>query len=170
MGAGLFLGILSMDFATTDLSDEHEAALRYLEGAWRDFGGKAAFHGPITTIATFEDNSKIREAVQNVGNGHVLVVDGGASRRCALFGGNLAQLAAQNGWAGILINGCVRDVDELVAEAVGIKALATHPRKSVKRGRGDVDVPLHFGGIHIAPGDYLYADRDGVIIAEKPLL
>jgi regulator of ribonuclease activity A len=161
------------DFATTDLSDAYadapDAGLRHLDPVFFDFGGKHAFHGPVVTLATFEDNTKVREAVESEGAGRVLVVDGGGSKRCALFGGNLAQLAAKNGWAGVVVNGCVRDRGELEAEAVGVKALAAHPKKSVKRGLGDFDVPVTFAGVTISPGDYLYADRDGIIVAAKEL-
>ncbi len=158
-----------MTYPTTDLSDAYENKLRYLEGQWQDYGGVMNFHGRVVTLATFEDNSKLRAAVERKGKGQVLVVDGGNSHRCALFGGNLAQLAAQNGWAGIVINGCVRDTAELAAEAIGIKARGTHPRKSVKRGLGDENIPVHFGGIIIKPGDWLYADADGVVIAAEEL-
>ena len=103
------------------------------------------------------------------GAGQVLVVNGGASQRCALFGGNLAKLAADNGWAGIIINGCVRDTAELAAEKVGIKALGVHPRKSQKRGLGIYDVPVKFAGVRIYPGDWIYADEDGIILSPAKL-
>ena len=119
---------------TTDLSDafsdDPDAKLQYLAPGWRDFGGTAMFAGPAVTLSTLDDNTKVRAQVESPGHGRVLVVDGGASMACALFGGNLAQLAAQNGWAGVIINGCVRDTLELQAEPVGIKALATHPEKA----------------------------------------
>lgn len=160
-------------FATTDLSDAYSedetAFLRHLEPVFQDYGGRSRFHGPVVTLATFEDNTKVREAVEGPGEGRVLVVDGGGSTRCALFGGNLAQLAAKNGWAGIVIHGCVRDRDELEAEDVGIKALGAHPRKSQKRGAGSFGVPVSFAGQAIKPGDWLYADRDGVIVAAREL-
>lgn len=156
------------EFMTTDLSDAHEG-LRYLAPVYQDFGGRMRFHGPAKTLVTFDDNTKVRIAVEMAGEGRVLVVDGGGSMNCALFGGNLAKLAAQNGWAGIIIHGCVRDRAELKAEAVGIKALASHPKKSLKRDLGSFDVSLRFSGVTIHPGDRIYADEDGVIVADREL-
>lgn len=156
------------DMMTTDLSDAYEG-LRYLAPGYQDFGGKKRFHGPAKTLVTFEDNTKLRAAVETAGEGRVLVVDGGGSMNCALFGGNLAKLAADNGWAGILIHGCVRDRAELAAEAVGIKALAAHPKKSLKRNLGTYDVSLRFSGVTIHPGDWIYADEDGVVISDGEL-
>ena len=160
------------DLMTTDLSDAHgdsDVGLRYLATDYQDFGGHVRFHGQAKTVLTFEDNSKVRAAVETPGEGRVLVVDGGGSKNCALFGGNLAKLAADNGWAGIIIHGCVRDRAELKAEAVGIKALASHPKKSKKRDLGSYDVSLHFSGVTVHPGDWIYADEDGVVISEKEL-
>ena len=155
-------------FMTTDLSDAH-AGLRHLAPGYQDFGGHARFHGRVKTLVTFEDNTKVRDAVEMPGAGRVLVVDGGGSMKCALFGGNLAKLAAENGWAGIIIHGCVRDRAELKAEPVGIKALASHPKKSNKRDLGSFDVSLNFSGVTIHPGDWIYADEDGVVISDKEL-
>ena len=156
------------EFMTTDLSDAH-AGLRHLAPGYQDFGGRLRFHGRAKTLVTFEDNTKLRAAVEMAGEGRVLVVDGGGSMHCALFGGNLAKLAADNGWAGILIHGCVRDRAELKAEAVGIRALASHPKKSEKRDLGSFDVSLRFSGVTINPGDWIYADEDGVVISDKEL-
>lgn len=155
-------------FMTTDLSDAHDG-LRYLATDYQDFGGHLRFHGQAKTLLTYEDNTKLRAAVETKGEGRVLVVDGGGSMNCALFGGNLAKLAAQNGWAGIIIHGCVRDRAELKAEAVGIKALASHPKKSLKRDLGSYDATLKFSGVTIHPDDWIYADEDGVIISEREL-
>ena len=155
-------------FMTTDLSDAHDG-LRYLATDYQDFGGHLRFHGQVKTLLTYEDNTKLRAAVERNGEGRVLVVDGGGSMNCALFGGNLAKLAAQNGWAGIIIHGCVRDRAELKAEAVGIKALSSHPKKSLKRDLGSYDVTLKFSGVTIHPDDWIYADEDGVIISEREL-
>lgn len=159
-------------YMTTDLSDAYEgqaAGLRHLAAGYQDFGGKTRFHGVVKTLLTFEDNTKLRAAVEQKGEGHVLVVDGGGSMNCALFGGNLAKLAADNGWAGVIIHGCVRDRAELAAQAVGIKALASHPKKSQKRDLGSYDVRLNFSGITIHPGDWVYADEDGVIVSDRQL-
>jgi regulator of ribonuclease activity A len=151
--------------ATTDLSDAHPDRVRHCAPVFRDFGGRLAFSGPIATLKTFEDNSKVREAVEQPGEGRVLVVDGGGSLACALFGGNLAELAARNGWAGVVIHGCVRDTAELARADTGIKALAAHPKKSEKRGAGEFGVTVNFAGVTFAPGEWLYADGDGIIVS-----
>ena len=155
--------------ATTDLSDAHGALVHHCEPLFRDYGGRIAFHGPILTLKTFEDNTKLRKAVESAGEGRVLVVDGGGSKRCALFGGNLGALAEKNGWTGVVINGCVRDIGELASCNVGIKALAAHPKKSNRNDAGEFDVPLSFAGVIFRSGDMLYADADGIIVSEKPL-
>lgn len=155
--------------ATTDLSDAHPDLVRHCAPVFRDYGGRIAFCGPVTTLKVFEDNAKVRAAVEGAGRGRVLVVDGGASMNCALFGGNLAALAAQNGWAGVVINGCIRDTGELAAADVGVKALAAHPKRSARTGAGEVDVVVSFAGVTIAPGDWLYADADGIILCGTKL-
>ncbi len=155
--------------ATTNLSDDHGDAVRVLDPIFADFGSRDAFHGPVKTLKCFEDNAKVREAVEGPGNGQVLVVDGGGSERCALFGGNLAELAEKNGWAGIVVYGCIRDVAEIETFDIGMKALATHPKKSVKADGGKYDVPVTFAGHTIRPGDWLYADRDGIVVSDKEL-
>ena len=157
------------EIPTTDLCDAHEEQVRVCEPIFFDYGGKTSFSGPITTLKTFEDNTKVRELLETNGNGKVLVVDGGGSKRCALVGGNLAKLAEDNGWKGILVYGCVRDREELEDAKVGIKAIGHVPRKSKKANRGDVDQPLKFAGVTFLPGYYLYADKDGVIVSETPL-
>lgn len=160
---------MSSSFATTDLSDANADSVAHVDPIFFDYGGETSFHGPITTLKVFEDNALVRSTVERPGEGRVLVVDGGGSMRCALFGGNLAQLAATNGWVGVLVFGCVRDRDELEAEKVGIKAIGHHPRKSIKKGLGDADLPVTFGGVTFTPGTWLYADRDGVIISPTAL-
>ena len=160
--------LANTEFMTTDLSDAH-GGLSYLATDYQDFGGTMRFHGPAKTLVTFEDNTKLRAAVEQPGEGRVLVVDGGGSMNCALFGGNLAKLAADNGWAGIIIHGCVRDRAELAGEAVGIKALASHPKKSQKRDLGSYDVSLQFSGVTIHSGDWIYADEDGVLVSDRQL-
>ncbi|TXH03554.1 MAG: RraA family protein [Nevskiaceae bacterium] len=158
-----------MSYATTDLSDAHPE-LQVCEPLFGDFGGVDKFHGPIRTLKIFEDNALVRSTLETPGNGAVLVVDGGGSMRCALVGGNLGVLAVKNGWAGIVVNGCVRDSEELAAQAVGIKALATHPRKSEKGlHSGHVDKVVSFAGVTFKPGAWLYADADGIVVAETEL-
>ena len=158
-----------MSFATTDLSDAHPD-LQVCEPVFADYGGLYKFHGPIRTLKIFEDNALVRSTLETSGNGAVLVVDGGASMRCALVGGNLGVLAVKNNWAGIVVNGCVRDSEELVEQDVGIKALATHPRKSEKGlHSGHVDKVVTFAGVTFKPGAYLYADGDGIVVSETKL-
>jgi len=158
-----------MPYPTADLSDAHPSA-RIAEPLFADFGGALSFHGEVATLKVFEDNVLVREALEQPGRERVLVVDGGGSTRCALFGGNMAALAVSNGWAGIVINGCVRDCEELADQPFGVKALASHPRRSSKGLHGGArDVSLQFAEIQINPGDWLYADGDGIVVGEVAL-
>lgn len=156
-------------FSLPDLCDAFGDVVTVLEPMFSGFGGVDAFGGPVVTIKCFEDNSLVAEQVLMPGKGRVLVVDGGGSMRCALLGDNLAQKAADNGWAGVLIYGCVRDVEILADITVGVQALAAHPRKSVKKGIGELDVPVTFAGVTIRPGDHLYADANGVLCSPQAL-
>jgi regulator of ribonuclease activity A len=160
-------------FATCDLCDAHEedtsGAFRVLPPVFRDFGAPAKFSGRVATVRCMEDNSRIREAVNSPGEGRVLVVDGGGSVRRALVGGNLAASAARNGWSGILVDGAVRDAAELAAAGIAIKALALMPLRSVKRGEGQRDLAVEIQGVAVRPGDWLYADEDGVVISAVSL-
>ncbi|MFR0674703.1 ribonuclease E activity regulator RraA [Enterobacterales bacterium AW_CKDN230030176-1A_HGKHYDSX7] len=156
-------------YLTPDLCDAYPDLIQVLEPMFSNFGGRDAFGGPIVTLKCFEDNSKVREQVEQPGEGRVLVVDGGGSLRRALLGDMLAAKAAKNGWAGLLIYGCVRDVDALAQTDVGVQALASHPLATEKRGLGDIDVPVTFAGVTFHPGHYLYADNNGVIVSPSPL-
>ncbi|MDE2397128.1 MAG: ribonuclease E activity regulator RraA [Burkholderiales bacterium] len=160
------------DFATCDLCDLHKAdadgAFRVLPPVFRSFGGQARFAGPVSTVKCFEDNTLVKEAVDSPGQGRVLVVDGGGSLRRALVGGNLGAAAARNGWAGIVVDGAVRDVDELAACGVGIRALASMPLPTQKRNEGQRDVAVQIQGVWIRPGDWLYADADGIVVMAQP--
>ena len=158
-----------MILLTTDISDELGDDAQVADPVFRDFGARAIFDGPISTVKCHEDNSLVRQALEEPGNGRVLVVDGGASMRCALFGDMLATLAEDNDWTGLVVNGCIRDSAEIATIDIGLKALATHPRKSVKRDVGERDVTVHFAGITFHPGEYLYADEDGIVVTEKPV-
>lgn len=157
---------------TCDLCDRFKADLsgrfRVLPPVWRDFGGLRRFAGRVSTVQCHEDNSLVKAAVESPGQGRVLVVDGGASLRKALVGGNLGAAAARNGWAGLLVDGCVRDVAELSACALGIKALAPMPLPTDKRGQGQRDVPVLIQGVWVRPGDWLCADEDGVVLLDQP--
>ncbi|GAB4081090.1 ribonuclease E activity regulator RraA [Modestobacter muralis] len=157
-------------WSTTDLCDEHSEA-QVCAPVFLVLGGTPAFSGPITTLKVFEDNTSVREAVSTPGEGRVLVVDGGGSLRCSLFGGNLAVAAAQNGWAGVVVSGAVRDLAELEAQPIGVRALAAVPRKSERGLHSSVaDRPVEFAGVVFRPGEWLCADRDGVVVlpAEPP--
>lgn len=153
--------------ATTDLCDAHPD-LQACAPILRDFGGQIAFHGRIATLKVFEDNALVRSTLEMPGEGRVLVVDGGGSLRCALVGGQLGELAVKNGWVGLVVNGCVRDTAELAALPLGVRALATHPRKSEKGLHGgEFGRVLHFADVRFTPGAWLYADADGVVLAPQ---
>jgi regulator of ribonuclease activity A len=154
--------------ATTDLSDAHPS-VQVAEPVLRHFGGRKRFSGRITTVLCLEDNSRVREAVGEAGDGRVLIVDGGGSLQCALLGDLLGDKAVANGWSGIVINGCARDTYRLGQLDLGVMALAPHPRRSEKRGHGDRDVPVRFAGVTFRPGDYAYADEDGLIASGTAL-
>jgi regulator of ribonuclease activity A len=156
-------------FSTCDLCDslksDSSGATRWLPGSlYRSYGGQARFAGPVATVRCLDDNTPVKAAVESFGAGRVLVVDGGASLRRALLGGNLAASAAKNGWAGVLVHGAVRDLEELRAAAVGIFALGHVPMPTERREPGLADLPVQIQGVWIRPGDWLYADEDGVVI------
>lgn len=150
--------------STADLWDEHRDNASVCELQLRQFGGLSVFAGEIATVRCLEDNVLVKQRVAEPGRGRVLVIDGGGSLRCALIGDMIAGLALANGWAGLVINGCVRDVEALGSLAIGIKALGSIPRPSGKSGAGEIDVPVTFGEATFMPGAWLYADEDGVIV------
>lgn len=154
---------------TTDLCDQHAKQVQVVDPMFGDFGGHVAFAGPVSTIKCCEDNSLVRGALEEEGAGRVLVVDGGGSDRCALVGDNLAQLAIDNDWAGILVYGCIRDTAEISEMPVAVKALAPHPLKSNKKGLGERDVAVRFAGVTFESGAWLYADADGVVVSATEL-
>lgn len=163
-----------MKFATTDLCDAHEdrlesGLLRALPAGMLSFGGVPRFAGPAVTLKLFEDNSLLAAAVKERGDGRVLVVDAGGSVRCAVLGGNLAAQAAANGWHGVIVFGAVRDADEIDACQLGVRALALVPRRSVKRGEGQRNLSVSIFGVTVRPGEWVYADRDGVLISSEAL-
>ncbi|PDW02920.1 ribonuclease E activity regulator RraA [Candidatus Viridilinea mediisalina] len=157
-----------MDFKTTDLSDAHPE-VQVGEPLLHHIGGLRVFGGPIETLKVFEDNALVRKTLEEQGEGRVLVVDGGGSLRCALLGDQLAELALANGWVGVVVHGCVRDSAALAQMPLGVLALAVHPRRSIKRGDGVRGGTLHFAGLTLTPGFFLYADADGVIVSEHAL-
>ena len=162
-----------MSFKTPDLCDEFEPELgktvRVVAPMFQPYGSRTAFSGEIVTLKIFEDNSLVREALAESGAGKVLVIDGGGSLRCALVGDQLAILARKNGWEGIVVYGCIRDSGDINGIDIGVRALNTHPQKSVKKGVGDRDIAVTFGGVTFNPGEWLYADEDGVLVSGKPL-
>ena len=163
----------STSFSTCDFCDAHKAdtsgAFRVLPPVFQSYGGRLAFYGPVTTVKCFEDNSLVKAALESPGEGRVLVVDGGASLRRALVGGNLGAAAERNGWAGVVVDGCVRDVGELQTAQVGIRALGLMPLPTDRRGEGQRDAVVRVQGVWVRPGDWLYADADGIVISDTPL-
>ncbi len=163
-----------MTFKTPDLCDEFEAELgktiRVVAPMFQRYGSRKSFSGQIVTLKIFEDNSLVREMFAENGTGKVLVIDGGGSLRCALVGDQLAILAKKNGWEGAVVYGCIRDSGDINEIDIGVRALNTHPQKSIKKGAGDRNIPVTFGGITFNPGEWLYADEDGVLLSANSLL
>ena len=159
-----------MDDLLPELCDQFEELVNVVEPIFTNFGAKERFSGEIVTLKCFEDNSKVRELAGQDGTGKVLVVDGGGSLRRALLGDMLAEKAAANGWEGMIIYGCIRDVNAIATIDLGVQALAAHPMKTEKRGLGDINQDVHFGGVTFVPGHYIYADNNGILVAPHPLL
>ena len=159
-----------MSFLTTDLYDAHEGRVAVLEPMLKSYGGKPRFSGQIMTLKLYEDNTLVREMLAEPGAGKVLVVDGGGSKRCALLGDQIAELAVKNQWEGVVIYGCIRDSVAIAALPLGVRALDTNPKKSVKRNEGTRDLVLNFAGVDFTPGHWLYADEDGVLLSPVALL
>lgn len=157
-----------MHYVTPDLCDAYPE-VQVLEPMFSNFGGHDSFGGEIVTVKCFEDNSVVKDQVALDGHGKVMVVDGGGSMRRALLGDMLAEKAAKNGWEGIIVYGCVRDVDVLAQTPLGIQALASHPMKTDKRGIGDLNVAVTFAGVTFRPGEYVYADNNGIIVSPDAL-
>ncbi|GAB2284813.1 hypothetical protein Dimus_019266 [Dionaea muscipula] len=165
-----------MAAATAELCDDNsgllkDGHLRVLQPIFQIYGQRRAFSGPIVTVKVFEDNVLVRELLESkaLGEGKVLVVDGGGSMRCALVGGNLGQIAQNMGWSGIVVNGCIRDVDEINGCGIGVRALGSHPLKSDKKGNGEKHAPIYVAGALIRDGDWLYADTDGILVSNTQL-
>ncbi|AXN03049.1 ribonuclease E activity regulator RraA [Vibrio anguillarum] len=158
-----------MEYNTSALCDIYLDQVDVVEPMFSNFGGSASFAGQLTTIKCFEDNGLIREVLEQDGLGRVLLIDGGGSLRRALIDAELAALAEENEWEGIVVYGCVREVDELEEMSIGIQALASIPVGVSNQGIGEVDVPVNFGGVTFLPEDYLYADNTGIILSPEPL-
>ena len=164
----------ALPLATAEACDSNAALimngdLRALQPIFQIYGRRRIFAGPVVTLKIFEDNVLLREFLEEKGHGRVLVVDAGGSMRCAVLGGNLAQLAQNNGWAGVVVNGCIRDVDEINGCDIGVRALNSHPIKSNKKGVGEKHAPVTFAGTRICDGEWLYADSDGILISRSEL-
>ena len=159
-----------MTFTTPDICDDFSDRLQILEPLFTEFGGKNKFSGEIVTIKCFEDNSLVKQTLGSAGHGKVLVVDGGGSKRCALLGDLLGAMAVENGWQGVLVNGCVRDVEILMGMNLGVRALRSYPLKSNKRNEGQLNVAVRFAGVGFKSGQYLYADENGMVVAEDALI
>lgn len=163
----------SMNFKTPDLCDQFEAELgksvRVVAPMFQRYGARSSFSGEIVTLKLFEDNSLVRELFAEDGKGKVLVIDGGGSMRCALVGDQLAILAAKNGWAGAVVYGCIRDSADINGINIGVRALNTHPQKTQKKGIGERNVAVTFGGVTFNPGEFIYVDEDGILVSQQLL-
>ena len=164
------------EFVTCDLLDDNSdkaigVVSPYIDGkSFKNYGGRTSFGGQAVTVKCFEDNSRVKELLATDGDGRVLVVDGGGSMRCALLGDMIAESAVKHGWAGVIVYGCVRDVDAMRQMELGVQALASIPQKSTRKGIGEVGVTLQFGGVTIRDGDSVYADNNGILVAAEPLI
>lgn len=161
-------------FSTCDFCDAHKGEgsgnFRVLPPVFKDFGALRQFCGPVVTVKCHEDNTLVKDLLATPGEGRVLVVDGGGSLRRALLGGNIGASAARHGWAGVVIDGCVRDVGELAGHPVGIRALAAMPLPTERRGAGQQDLAVQIQGVWVRPGDWLYADADGMVLSREALV
>lgn len=155
--------------STPDLCDQYPELVQAVEPMFSNFGGRESFGGQVVTVKCFEDNSRVKELVSTPGEGRVMVVDAGGSMRRACLGDMLAEKASANGWSGIIIYGCIRDVDEIMATDIGVQALGVHPIKTDKKGIGEIDIAVTFGGVTFNSGDYVCADNNGIIVSPEKL-
>ncbi|PCJ45673.1 MAG: ribonuclease activity regulator protein RraA [Gammaproteobacteria bacterium] len=160
---------MKQSFTTPDLCDEFPDLILPVESLFNSYGGMSSFSGEIVTVKCFEDNSKVKHLVDTDGTNKVMVIDAGGSKRRACLGDMLAEKAIKNSWNGFVIFGCVRDVEILETLPLGIFAIGTHPMKTDKRDRGDINIPVTFGGVTFSPGHYIYADKNGIIITASAL-
>lgn len=167
---------MTVPFVTCDLLDDNEdkdlqVMSPSIDGkSFKSYGARKTFGGQVVTVKCFEDNSRVKELLATDGTGKVLVVDGGASMRCALMGDLIAESAVKNHWNGVIIYGCVRDVDAIAELDLGVHALAAIPKKSTRKGAGEIDLVLQFGGVTITSNDYIYADNNGIVVAKESLV
>ncbi len=158
------------EFLTADLCDDFSDNIAVAQPLFKSYGLQPRFCGPAYTLKVFEDNALVRSTLEQDGKGQVLVIDGGGSIRCALVGGNLGVLACDNNWSGIVVNGCIRDSVEINQQSIGVKALGTHPLKSIKKGVGDINIAVRFADVTFTPGHWVYSDEDGIVVSPKKLL
>ncbi|WP_209123676.1 ribonuclease E activity regulator RraA [Alkalihalobacillus sp. BA299] len=158
-----------MPIQTADIHDAHGDQLILVEPIFKFYGQKKTFEGPICTVRVFEDNVLVKKALQEIPEGSVLVVDGGGSKKCALMGDNLAEIAVARKLAGVIINGCIRDSAQVNEMNIGVFAIGTNPIRSVKKGEGEMNIPVQFAGVNWEPNHYVYADSDGILVAELKL-
>lgn len=163
------VAINTMQDLLPELCDLYPQKVHVLIPMFKNFGGNERFYGKVITVKCYEDNSLVKQQVAQKGHGQVLVVDGGGSLRRALLGDMLAEQAAQNGWEGLVIYGCIRDVNAIAKLPIGVQALGANPVKTEKRGIGDLNIPVTFAGITITPEDYIYADNNGILVADQAL-
>jgi len=168
--APCFFRATIVSFKTADLFDDFGDHVQVCDPIFRDFGGRTRFFGSIATVKCFEDNSLVKAALGEPGEGRVLVVDAGGSLRCAMLGDLIAASAVEQGWQGVLMFGCVRDSVDIAAMQLGVKALAANPRKSEKRGEGTAGIPVSFASVCFRPGEYVYCDEDGILVSATPLV
>jgi regulator of ribonuclease activity A len=158
-----------MRFTTADLSDAFPGLVNLVDPIFRDYGGAIRFWGPIETVQVLEDNALVARILETEGRGRVLVIEGGGSLRTALVGGRLASLAHTNGWSGLVVHGCVRDSAEIRAVPVGVRAINTSPVRGGKQGSGERGASVNFAGVTFSPGQFLYADEDGILVSDRKL-
>jgi len=159
----------TMNETTSDVSDKLHPDVQYLDPVYKNYGAKTSFSGHIVTVKCYEDNSLVEEALNTHGKGSVLVIDAGGSMNCAMLGDKRAADAIKNEWEGILVHGLIRDSATINGMEIGVRALGACPLKSIKKGIGDSNLIVNFSGVTFTPGEYLYADEDGVIVIKEKL-
>lgn len=162
--------IFEKTFKTADLCDQFADKLKIVEPGFMSYGGQTVFGGAVSTVKCFEDNSKVRQQLSTPGQGRVLVVDAGGSKRCAMLGDMLAELAQKNDWAGIIMFGMIRDSLDISTMPIGVMALGTHPQKSEKKNTGEINIEICIPGVTVKPGNWIYADHDGIVLSETQLI
>lgn len=160
---------MQLTFNTADLCDANVGKVQIVLPGLLSFGGKTRFHGQMVTLQAWNDFSQVREQVRSPGNGQVLIVDNAAAMQYAVLGDLLAAAACENGWQGVVVNGCIRDSAEIAGLQLGVRALACVPARGDNLGRGDINVELRFLGAVFRPGEYLYSDADGIVLSPRPL-